>query len=110
MVERICTDVAQRGLEAVLDYSRRIDGVRLDPEQLRVSQFELRDAHDAAELSYLETIARVRRNILAYQEAILNRDVIIQREPGIELGMLYRPLRRVGVCIPGGARLIRRAC
>jgi histidinol dehydrogenase len=103
VVERICADVAERGLEAVLDFSRRIDGVRLDPDQLRLSQFELRDAHEAAEPSYLETIARVRRNILAYQEATLHRDVMIQREPGIELGLLYRPLRRVGVCIPGGA-------
>jgi histidinol dehydrogenase len=103
VVERICADVAERGLEAVLDYSRRIDGVRLDPEQLRVSPLELRDAHRAADPAYLETIARVRRNILTYQEAILHRDVMIPRAPGIELGLLYRPLRRVGVCIPGGA-------
>jgi histidinol dehydrogenase len=103
VVERICADVAERGLEAVLDYSRRIDGVSLNPEQLRVSPIELRDAHRAADPSYLETIGRVRRNILAYQEAILHHDVTIQRAPGIELGLLYRPLRRVGVCIPGGA-------
>ena len=49
------------------------------------------------------TVARVRRNILAYQEAILHRDVFVERGNGIELGLLYRPLRRVGVCIPGGA-------
>ena len=30
VVERICADVAARGLEAVLDYSRRIDGVTLE--------------------------------------------------------------------------------
>jgi len=103
VVERICTDVAKRGIEAVLDYSRRLDGVRLEPEQLRISSIELRDAHHAANPAYLETIARVRRNILAYQVAILNRDIMIEREPGIELGLLYRPLRRVGICIPGGA-------
>jgi histidinol dehydrogenase len=103
VVERICADVKERGLEAVLDYARRIDGVKLDPEHLRVSASELRDAHRAADPAYLETIARVRRNILDYQEAILHRDVTIRREPGVELGVLYRPLRRVGVCIPGGA-------
>jgi histidinol dehydrogenase len=78
-------------------------GLKLDPEQLRVSATELRDAHREAEPAYLETIDRVRRNVLAFQEAILHRDVITQREPGIELGLLYRPLRRVGICIPGGA-------
>ena len=27
----------------------------------------------------------------------------IDRGPGIELGLRYVPLRRVGVCVPGGA-------
>ena len=103
VVERICADVAARGLEAVLDYSRRIDGVTLETEQVRVSPGELADAHRKADPAYLETIARVRRNILAYQEAIRHHDVMLPPRGGIELGLLYRPIRRVGVCIPGGA-------
>ena len=42
-------------------------------------------------------------NILAYQEAIRHHDVMLPPCDGIELGLLYRPIRRVGVCIPGGA-------
>jgi len=103
VVERICADVAARGLEAVLDYSRRIDGVPLEAGQVRVSPEELSAAHQGADPAYLATIARVRGNIAAYQAAIRHRDVILERGPGIELGLLYRPLRRVGVCIPGGA-------
>jgi histidinol dehydrogenase len=103
VVERICADVEARGLEAVLDYSRRIDGVTLETEQIRVSPGELAGAHRKADPAYLETIARVRRNIQAYQEAILHHDVMLPPRDGIELGLLYRPIRRVGVCIPGGA-------
>jgi histidinol dehydrogenase len=103
VVERICADVAARGLDAVLDYSLRLDGVTLEAGQVRVSAQELEDAHRAASADYLATIARVRCNILAYQEAILHRDVVVERGNGIELGLLYRPLHRVGVCIPGGA-------
>jgi histidinol dehydrogenase len=103
VVERICTDVAARGLEAVLDYSRRIDGVTLEPAQVRVSPSELQEAHCRAEQAYLETVARVRDNILTYQEAIRHHDVMLPPHDGIELGLLYRPIRRVGVCIPGGA-------
>jgi histidinol dehydrogenase len=103
VVERICSDVAARGLEAVVDYSRRIDGASLTPGQIRVSPDELRQAHEAADPDYLETIARVRGNILAYQRAILHRDRMIDGGEGIELGLLHRPLERVGVCIPGGA-------
>jgi histidinol dehydrogenase len=103
VVERICDDVAARGLDSVLDYSRRLDGAELEPGRLRVSAAEMEEAHHRADPAYLETIDRVRTNILAYQRAILHRDVRLAGGPGIELGLLYRPLRRVGVCIPGGA-------
>ena len=102
VVERICSDVAERGFVAMLDYSRRLDGATLEADQVRVSPKELREAREAADPAYLETIARVRGNILAYQKAILHRDTIISPETGVELGLLHRPLRRVGICIPGG--------
>jgi histidinol dehydrogenase len=103
VVERICADVAARGLAAVLDYTGRLDGVALEAASVRVSQSELESAYRAASASYLETLEHVRANILAYQRAILSRDVRIEPGAGIELGLRYQPLRRVGVCIPGGA-------
>jgi histidinol dehydrogenase len=103
VVARICDDVAARGLDAVLDYGRRLDGAELEPGRIRISRAELDEAFRRADPSYLATIDRVRANILVYQRAILHRDVRLDRGPGIALGLLYRPLRRVGVCIPGGA-------
>jgi histidinol dehydrogenase len=103
VVERICDDVANRGLAALIHYSHLLDRVALEPGQIRVSSDELHAAHLGADPSYLETILRVRRNILEYQSAILNHDVSLAPGSGIELGLLYRPMRRVGVCVPGGA-------
>ena len=103
VVERICADVQNLGLEAVLDYTERIDGVSLQPDAVRVRPDELESAYKAADRSYLKTIRRVRENILAFQSGILNRDAVMRKGPGCELGLRYRPLRRVGVCIPGGA-------
>lgn len=103
VVARICDDVAARGLDAVLHYSLQLDRVALEPEQIRVSADELQRAHGSADPSYLQTIARVRGNILAYQTAILNHDVALEGRPEIDLRLLYRPIRRVGVCVPGGA-------
>src|SRR5207237_4230118 len=48
VVERICEDVAARGLAAVLDYTRRLDGVSLEADQVRVPADELRAAHQLA--------------------------------------------------------------
>ena len=42
-------------------------------------------------------------NVLAFQLGILNRDATLRRGANCELRLRYRPLRRVGVCIPGGA-------
>ncbi|WP_337174117.1 histidinol dehydrogenase [Paludisphaera sp.] len=103
VVERICEHVAGRGLEAVLDYTRKLDGVDLKPEEVRVSRAELDDAHRQADPGYLATIARIRENVLTYQRAILTKDVHVEPRPGVRLGLRYTPLRRVGVCVPGGA-------
>jgi histidinol dehydrogenase len=103
VVNRICADVATNGLAAVLDYTRRLDGVALQPETLRVSLGELEKAHQAADRGYLQTLENVRGNILGFQRAILNQDVRVAPAAGIELGVRYLPIRRVGVCIPGGA-------
>ena len=102
VVERICRDVETRGLAAVLDYSARIDKSQLTAETIRVPAEELQKAHAKADPAFLATIRRVRENIRTFQEAILHRDVRVER-PGGYLGQRYRPLRRAGLCVPGGA-------
>lgn len=102
VVERICRDVAEKGIDAVLDYCRRIDGADLTVETLRVPAEDLEQAHAEAEPAFLEAVRNVRENIRVFQEAILHKDVRIER-PGGWLGERYRPMRRAGLCVPGGA-------
>jgi len=103
VVERICRDVRQRGLAAVLEYTAKLDGKSLTPSELQVSPAELAAAHAAAEPAFLETVRRIRDRILRFQRAILHRDVRVETEHGGYLAQRYLPLRRVGVCVPGGA-------
>lgn len=106
VVERICHDVQQSGLTALLEYTQKLDGTSLTPETLRVSPTELRAAHEAADPKYLATLRRVRENIIEFQSAILPHDARVLRTDGaatVELRQRYRPLKRVGLCIPGGA-------
>lgn len=102
VVQRICDDVAQKGLSAVLDYSERIDRATLTSETIRVGPAELAQAHAQADPELLKAIRRVRERIRTFQEAILQRDVRVQR-PGGYLVQRCRPLDRVGICVPGGA-------
>src|SRR5438309_8633451 len=62
VVERICGDVREKGLAAVLDYSARIDKARLTPETIRVPAGDLAAAHAAAAPEFLAAIRRIREN------------------------------------------------
>jgi histidinol dehydrogenase len=103
VVERICGDVRRRGLDAVLEYTAKLDGKTLTPAELRVTPEELAAAHAAADSAFLDTIRRIRDRILKFQQAILHRDVWLDTEHGGYLAQRYLPLRRIGVCVPGGA-------
>ena len=102
VVERICDDVRDRGVVAALDYSARIDKAQLTAESLRVPEAELAQAHASADPQLLEAVRRVAENIREFQQAILHHDVRLERPDGY-LAQRYRPLDRVGICVPGGA-------
>lgn len=103
VVERICADVRSRGMEAVLHYTAAFDRVRLDADSVRVNSTDLAEAHATADRCFLETVRRVRQNVLSFQLGLVHTDAILRVNGSHELRMRYRPLRRVGVCVPGGA-------
>ncbi len=106
VVERICRDVQTGGLQCLLDYTARLDGTSLTAETMPVSEEEFSSAHAAVDPDFLATIRRIRSNILEFQQALLPEDVSVLRVDGtarIELRQRHRPLRRVGICVPGGA-------
>ncbi len=103
VVERICEDVRQRGREAVFHYTEQFDRVRLNADTLRISRAELVEAHAAAEPALLETVRRVRQNILSFQSGLLHGTARLAVAGRHELRLRYRPMRRVGFMVPGGA-------
>ncbi len=103
VVERICRDVQQRGLAALLEYSAKLDQAQLTGAELRVPLEQIEQAHRAASPAYLAVIRRIRANIEQFQRAILHHDVEVVRPNGVRLRQRYLPLERIGVCVPGGA-------
>lgn len=103
VVKRICDDVREHGLAAVLEYTRRLDEVTLTADELRVSSEQLSRAHDAADPEFLAAVRVARENILRFQTALIPADVRIESQPGVFLSHVYRPLQRIGICVPGGA-------
>ncbi|MEQ8208537.1 MAG: histidinol dehydrogenase [Lacipirellulaceae bacterium] len=103
VVERICGDVRNHGIEAVLEYSQKLDGKELSADQLRVPSEALEAAHRAADPELLAAVKRISERVLEFQEAILHTDVTINVAGGGYLTQRYQPLKRIGICVPGGA-------
>ncbi len=103
VVQRICESVKTRGIAAVVEYSKQLDGAHLDPDRLRLPEDMLVQAHRSATAEFLSTVRQVRDNVLTFQRAILHRDVECEPSVGVRLSQRYVPLHRIGVCVPGGA-------
>lgn len=103
VVDRILADIRECGLAALLKFTEQLDGKVLSPETIRVSPAELAAAASRADPEYLATIDRIRANVLAFQRSILHTDSKPLTAIDGKIWLRYRPLRRVGVCIPGGA-------
>ena len=102
VVDRIVEDVRTRGLEALLEYSRKLDRAELTKETLRTPMPDLAKAHRSADPKFLSAVRTIRGNIERYQRAILAKDVRIG-DADEDLRVVYKPIRRIGICVPGGA-------
>src|SRR5579859_7723059 len=74
VVERVCADVRAKGLSAVLHYTEKFDRAKLDAKTLRVTAKELAAAHKAADPAFLETIKRVKQNVMGFQLGLVHTD------------------------------------
>ena len=102
-VWKICQDVASDGTAKVLEYTKAFDRVEIDEANIRVSASELEAAHRQADRDFLNTVRRIRDNILHFQKALLPKNVSVKRDPNILLEQVFVPLERIGICVPGGA-------
>ena len=102
----ILADVRSRGDAAVLDYTRRFDGVDADSvAALEIGAGELRAARDglpAAQRSALESAAVRIRSFHERQLAVAGRGWTFRDGDGSLLGQKVTPLDRVGIYVPGG--------
>jgi histidinol dehydrogenase len=92
----ILADVQQRQDAAVAEYTQKFDRVTLTPEQFRIREDELAQAHRAIDPSLLKSIRQAIANVRKYQSEIFIGN---RRHPGLR----YTPIRRVGVCVPGAS-------
>ena len=99
---KITSDVREMGDEALLDYTEKLDGVKLSMEQLRVSKEEIKAAYDDVGADVVDTIKQAAKAIKKFHEQQMPSEWLKEIQPGIKAGQLVRPLARVGAYVPGG--------
>ncbi|MEG0024770.1 MAG: histidinol dehydrogenase [Akkermansia sp.] len=101
-VAHIIADVATRGDDALIDYSRRFDKVELTVDTLQVSEEEMVEAERLVPDSVKEAIAATMANIAYFSSCSQRKDWTSHNAQGVEFGERFMPYDRVGIYIPGG--------
>lgn len=101
-VKRIIEDVRLFGDDALIKYTRKFDGIKLSPRQLKVSQIEISGAYQNISPNFVSSLKLIIENINKFYRKAIKRPWKIRPEEGVVLGQNYLPLDRVGVYIPAG--------
>ena len=102
-VQEIIRAVQNRGDEAVVEYTRKLDKVELSASELRITENEIKDAYSQIPASLLRAMQHAARNIERFHRFQLEgQDQEIEIQPGIKLSRVHRPIERIGIYIPGG--------
>lgn len=99
-VRSILAEVRRFKDAALLDYTERFDGVKL--QALLVSEQEITDAYQQVSSTLLQALKEAKRRIQLFHEEQKEESWRIEPEEGVYLGQQVRPLSSAGIYIPGG--------
>ncbi len=100
VVRPICDDVRDRGVEAIVEYAAKFDGV--DQSGIAVPQETLAAALDALDSDVRAGLEESIRRLRITCEAELEQDVVTSLGAGATVTHRMVPVQRVGLYVPGG--------
>ncbi len=99
-VAQIVADVRRHGDRALIDYTRRIEGVTLSA--LSVGADALQAAYETTPADLQAALRQAAERIRAYHQHEPQQSWLEWDKEGGALGQMIRPIQRVGVYAPGG--------
>ncbi|HEX8632881.1 MAG TPA: histidinol dehydrogenase [Pyrinomonadaceae bacterium] len=101
-VAAVIEDVRTRGDEAVIEYTERFDGVRLERGELRIGERQLRASAARADGSVREALREAIKRVRAFHERERVESWELEAGAGVRLGQRITPIERAGLYVPGG--------
>ncbi len=102
MACKVIQDVRKRGDKAVLEATKKFDGIKLAQMDMLVPKSEFKKAYDTIDPALLEALKRAYKNIKAFHEKVIPKEFRFEVEPGVEVGRRTIPVDRAGLYVPGG--------
>ena len=99
-VGEIIENVKKNGDRALLAYTEKFDGVKL--ESIKVTKEEIDEALRETEPEFMRILARAAKNISAFHSRQKRTSFVIDDEPGVVMGQKIIPMDRAGIYVPGG--------
>ncbi|HXO91265.1 MAG TPA: histidinol dehydrogenase [Stellaceae bacterium] len=102
VVASIIEDVAQRGDAALIEYTRRFDGVDLAASGLRLTRSEIAESAAAASPETVAALRLAAERIEDFHRRQMPPPIDYVDALGVRLASRWRPLASAGLYIPGG--------
>ncbi|HEY6010823.1 MAG TPA: histidinol dehydrogenase, partial [Nitrospirota bacterium] len=102
IVKDVVERVRKQGDPAVIEFTEKFDKAKLTLKDLRVSAEEIRDAYTKVDEKKVDALKLAARNIRSFHEKQKLSSWVSQEADGVILGQLARPIRSVGIYVPGG--------
>ncbi|MCR5785856.1 MAG: histidinol dehydrogenase [Eubacterium sp.] len=98
----IVSNIRKKGDEALFDYTKQFDGADISPENILVTEEEIKEAYDKIDDELLAVMRRALKNIREFHEKQKINSWFDAKPDGSILGQKVTALGRVGVYVPGG--------
>lgn len=101
-VQQVIDNIRDNGDKALLGYTEKFDGVKLEASQIRVTDEEIAAAKASIDPELMGVMERAAANIRAFHEKQKEEGFMTDVYSGAKVGVRVRPISIAGVYVPGG--------
>ena len=94
--------VRENGDKALFELTEKFDGIKLNAENIRVTDDEIKAAYEKVSPELLGALRRAKANIENYHKKQLLPGALEEGTAGARTGYMVRPVDRAGIYVPGG--------
>ncbi|OPX30600.1 MAG: histidinol dehydrogenase [Candidatus Omnitrophica bacterium 4484_171] len=102
-VSRIIKAVKDKGDDALIEFTKKFDKVKLNTREIKVSESEISSAFNELNSGIISSIKSSIDNLYKFYRPQLPKPITKREENGKVLKVRYKPIERVGVYIPSGS-------